>query len=77
MKDDGKIHTHTDHEIGMTMGDTTVAQLDDGTWRATCPIGTLFGCEVHGECRGVGATREAALVELALDRKNLNDSLWY
>lgn len=65
-----------DYEIGMTMGDTTVKQLPDGTWKATCPIGTLFGSEVEGECSGTGATKEAALEALKQDRKNLNDSLW-
>lgn len=65
-----------DNEIGMTMGDTSVKQLADGTWKATCPIGTLFGSEVQGECSGTGATKEAALEALAKDRKNLNDSLW-
>lgn len=63
-------------EIGMTMGDTTVKQLADGTWKATCPIGTLFGAEVEGECKGTGATKEEALAALAKDRKNLSDSLW-
>jgi hypothetical protein len=63
-------------EIGMTMGDTTIKQLPDGTWKATAPIGTLFGSEVEGECSGTGATKEAALEALAKDRKNLNDSLW-
>lgn len=65
-----------DSEIGMTMGDTTVKQLPDGTWKATSPIGTLFGSEVEGECSGTGATKEAALEALKQDRKNLNDSLW-
>lgn len=65
-----------DSEIGMTMGDTTVKQLPDGTWKATAPIGTLFGSEVEGECSGTGATKEAALEAMAKDRKNLNDSLW-
>ena len=65
-----------DSEIGMTMGDTTVKQLPDGTWKATCPIGTLFGSDVEGECSGTGATKEAALEALKQDRKNLNDSLW-
>lgn len=65
-----------DNEIGMTMGDTAVNQLPDGTWKATCPIGTLFGSEVDGECIGAGATKEAALEALAKDRKNLNNSLW-
>ena len=63
-------------EIGMTMGDTLQKQLPDGTWKATCPIGTLFGSEVEGECSGTGATKEAALEALAKDRRNLNDSLW-
>lgn len=58
------------------MGDTTVRQLPDGTWKATAPIGTIFGSEVEGECSGVGATKEAALEALAKDRRNLNDSLW-
>lgn len=65
-----------DSEIGMTMGDTTCKQLPDGTWKATCPIGTLFGSEVEGECSGTGATKEAALEALKQDRKNLNDLLW-
>lgn len=71
-----QIQCFVDSEIGMTMGDTTVKQLPDGTWKATCPIGTIFGSEVEGECRGVGATKEAALEALKQDRKNLNDSLW-
>ncbi len=64
------------HEVGMTMGDTTVKQRADGMWVAICPIGTLFGSEVEGFCSGAGATKEAALEALAKDRKNLNDSLW-
>lgn len=67
---------HTDTEIGMTMGSTTVTQQADGTWLAVCPIGSLFGSDVEGECRGTGATKEAALEALAKDRKDLNDSLW-
>jgi len=65
-----------DSEIGMTMGDTRVRQLPDGTWKATAEIGTLFGSEVEGECSGTGATKEAALEALKQDRKTLNDSLW-
>ncbi len=73
---DENFFVHTDTEIGMTMGDTAVSQLPDGTWTAVCPIGTLFGQEVHGQCKGTGATKEAALEALKQDRKNLNDSLW-
>lgn len=58
------------------MGEVTVKQLSDGTWKATCPIGTIFGSPVEGECRGVGATKESALEALAKDRRDLNDSLW-
>jgi hypothetical protein len=65
-----------DTEVGMTMGDTTLQQLPDGRWKATCPIGTIFGSEVEGECCGVGTTKEAAIEALSQDRKNLNDSLW-
>lgn len=70
------IQYHLDSEIGMTMGDTTVIQLPDGTWKATCRIGTLFGYEVEGECGGTGATKEAAIEALEKDRRNLNESLW-
>lgn len=65
-----------DSEIGMTMGKTVVNQRGDGTWLATYPIGTLFGQEVDGECRGEGKTKEEALENLAKDRQTLNDSLW-
>ena len=53
-----------------------IVQLPDGTWKATAPIGSLFGAEVEGECEGVGPTKEAALDALAKDRRQLNDSLW-
>lgn len=69
-------HTFCCHEIGLTMGNTTVKQLPDDTWKATAPIGTIFGSEVNGECSGVGPTKEAALEALAKDRHNLSESLW-
>lgn len=65
-----------DSEIGMSMGETVVNQRGDGTWLATCPIGTLFGQEVEGECKGEGKSKEEALENLAKHRKQLNDSLW-
>ena len=53
-----------DSEIGMTMGDTTVKQLQDGTWKATAPIGSIFGAEVEGECSEKHITgRDAAFSE--------------
>lgn len=70
LKEFDAIHVHEDTEIGMTMGETNVEQLPDGSWKATCPIGTLFGTEVEGECSGTGPTKEAALESLKADRKN-------
>lgn len=65
-----------DSEIGLTMDETKVEQLPDGTWKASAAIGTIFGAEVEGECSGEGATKEAALEALAKNRKDLSDSLW-
>lgn len=76
LKEFDTIHVHEDTEIGMTMGDTSAVQLPDGSWKATCPIGTLFGTEVEGECSGTGPTKEAALEALKADREKLNESLW-
>ena len=64
------------NEIGMTMGETKLEQRPDGTWRASTPIGSLFGAKVEGECEGIGPTKESALAALAEDRRKLNDSLW-
>lgn len=63
-------------EIGLTMGETTIRRLPDGTFEAVCPIGTIFGFEVDGECRGTGKTQEEALKALAKQRHNLSESLW-
>jgi len=62
--------------IGLTMERVKIVQLPSGEWEATQPIGTIFGCEVNGECSGTGTTREAALLDLALDRRKLSDSIW-
>ena len=72
-----KVFTHIDRETGSTMGNTTVKQLADGAWEATSPIGSIFGSEVEGECRGVGPTKEIALENLSKDRAKLHESLWY
>lgn len=64
-------------EIGLTMGETKLTRLPDGTWQATCPIGSIFGQEVEGECRGTGATMAEALKALAKDRHNLSESIWF
>lgn len=63
-------------DIGLTMGETTVRQMPNGRWLATAPIGSIFGSEVGGECRGEGSTREEAMAALAADRHNLYESLW-
>ena len=55
---------------------TKVKKLSDGTWEATRPIGSLFGSEVEGKCRGVGKSREKALEALKQDESKLYDSLW-
>lgn len=74
------IHIHEDSEIGMTMGETTVREIHNchgqHYWIARAPIGTLFGQEVEGELKGIGATKEQALERLKEERKKLNDSLW-
>jgi len=72
---------HIDRQIGVTMGDpVTLTQLQncDGTpyWRATRPIGSLFGSPVEGECQGIGRTQEEAIARLEEDQKKLAESIW-
>lgn len=69
--------THVDHQIGITMDKTSVVQNPDGTWKATQPIGTIFGSPVDGECCGEGATKEEALSALEKDRQRVSDALWF
>lgn len=72
-----------DENIGLAPGGITVVEV----WaygftpplhyfRATQPIGSLFGHPVHGDLEGIGATREQALERLKKERKDLADSLW-
>jgi hypothetical protein len=65
---------------GMVNGDVSVEELPNalgGTYfKATQPIGYLFGSRVHGELEGIGATKEQALERLKLDRDNLYEGLW-
>lgn len=61
---------------GMVNGDTKVEQQPDGTWLATCPIGSLFGASVEGECKGIGNTQDEALHALKDDQRRLHESLW-
>ena len=53
-----------------------VEQQPDGKWLAKSAIGSMFGFEVDGECRGEGATKEEALANLKKDIANLGDSMW-
>lgn len=65
---------------GMVNGDITVVEITNAHgqhyFKATQPIGSLFGHEVHGELSGLGHTREQALENMAKDRQNLYNSLW-
>lgn len=72
-----------DH-VGLTMEDVTIVEVTATSfdpplhyWKATQPIGSLFGAQVHGECSGIGPTREVALQRLKADVKQLHESLWY
>jgi len=74
------IQIHEDTNIGLTMGGATVREVSNGLggtcWVATAPIGSIFGAEVHGECKGIGRTREQAIERLKEDQRNLAESLW-
>lgn len=72
----GDITFFVDSEVGMTMDETRIEQLSDGSWRASAKIGSIFGAEVEGELNGTGATEEEARQALLKERRNLNDSLW-
>ncbi len=68
--------------IGVTMDENI--RLEEKTnidgskyWCAKQDIGTLFGSKVHGECSGIGRTKEQALERLKEDIKKLGESLWY
>lgn len=76
----GEVHCHTDKHVGMTMGKTIISEHrnDYGQhwFEATEQIGTIFGAEVEGEIKGIGATEEIARQRLATEREKLNESLW-
>lgn len=75
------IHQHFDCHPGLTMEGVAFEERTqpDGTtkyWRASSPIGTIFGSEVEGECEGFGATKEQALERLNADIRKLHEILW-
>lgn len=64
----------------MVNGDISIHEIHNAHgqhyFKATQPIGSLFGHEVHGELTGMGRTKEKALENLTKERKKLYDSLW-
>lgn len=72
----GDIMFFVDSEVGMTMDETRVEQLPDGSWKASAKIGSIFGAEVEGELTGKGATEQDARQALLKERRDLNESLW-
>lgn len=64
----------------MVNGDIEIAELPNalgGTyWKATQPIGSLFGSPVHGDLEGIGSTKEQALERLKEDRDRLYEGIW-
>lgn len=57
-------------------GEVTFQYFIDGTYRASQPIGSIFGAKVDGECSGVGGTKEEALEALKKEQKAFCDGLW-
>lgn len=65
-----------DSEVGMTMGNTMIEHTPEGLFKITMQIETIFGAEVDGQISGVGRTLAEAKINLAEERRRLNDSLW-
>lgn len=74
------IQIHEDSNIGLTMANTSVEEITNSHgqhyFKASAPIGTIFGAEVHGSLEGIGATREMALHRLEEEKRKLAESLW-
>lgn len=64
---------------GLTVDGATVQEINNAHgqhyFKATAKIGSIFGAEVEGEIKSIGATREQALERLEQDRKNLYELL--
>lgn len=75
-----QITIHEDSNIGLVMNGAEVREVSNGLggtcWVATAKIGSIFGAEVEGECRGIGRTREQAIERLKEDQRKLAESLW-
>jgi hypothetical protein len=61
---------------GVTFEERTQPDGVTKYWRASSPIGSIFGSEVEGECDGFGRTKEQALESLHKSIHNLSESLW-
>jgi hypothetical protein len=75
-----EVQVHWDVSPGLVNGEPKVEEVSDGLggrcWKATAPIGSIFGSPVEGECEGIGRTREEALARLKQDQQELYESLW-
>lgn len=65
---------------GLTTGNVKLEEVNNAHgqhyWKATEPIGTIFGEEVEGELSAMGSTKEIALANLAKEKQEMYDSLW-
>ncbi len=75
-----KIQIHEDTHIGLTLCGPIITEHrnDYGQhwFEAVEQIGTIFGAEVEGEIKGIGATAEIALQRLDAERERFSESLW-
>lgn len=81
MKTADKVVVHCDCEPGLVPGDVALEEKTncDGQskyWRASRPIGHIFGAPVEGEIEAFGPTREIALERLREEQRKLYESLW-
>lgn len=73
------IQVHIDKHPGLVMEGITVKEHPNHgkpCFVATSKIGSLFGCEVDGEIKGIGRTEAEAIERLGKEREKLYESLW-
>jgi len=75
------LQIHEDNQVGLVMNSEIAFEQKvnvDGAiyWKATQPIGSLFGSSVEGECQGIGRTKEQAVERLVADITHLSESMW-
>lgn len=75
-----KLQIHTCESPGLTMEGPVVTEhrnyYGQHWFEAVSQIGTIFGAEVHGEIKGIGATQEIALQRLESERARLYETIW-